>query len=65
MLAAVDDESGSPRQYLLDLPGGAQIFADLERKLLGYQRPKNDASGTSAPVVDVVSHGLIKKSLVG
>lgn len=34
-LTAVDDEYGSPRQYLLDLPGGAQLLEDLEGKLLG------------------------------
>lgn len=34
VLAAVDDEYGSPRQYLLDLPDGAQIVENLERKLL-------------------------------
>jgi len=35
VLDKVDDEFGSPRQYLLDLPGGVQIFEGLERKLLG------------------------------
>jgi len=35
VLGAVDDEYGSPRQYLLDLPGGVQILENLERKLLG------------------------------
>ncbi len=35
VLAAVDDNYGSPRQYLLDLADGVQILEDLERKLLG------------------------------
>jgi len=35
VLAEVDDEYGSPRKYLLDLPGGVQVLEYLERKLLG------------------------------
>jgi protein-tyrosine phosphatase len=35
VLTSVDENYGSPRQYLLDLNDGTQILEDLERKLLG------------------------------
>ncbi len=35
ILKTIDEKYGSPRQYLLDLPDGALVVENLERKLLG------------------------------